>query len=149
MERFIKKFGFLLIPVVLLNIQNRNIENTQSKTGTNNPRESDSVVVLTEMKISFNELMKSVKWRRNPFIPMYHLHEKKEENLTDRKFLLRPVLRNTFWQDGARIAHINEQKFQKGEFFWDMKILYIGETIVVLEKDGLPCLLLAIEKENW
>lgn len=148
MELFIRKIGLVLIPIFILNLQVRNSETKHSKSSQKRMQKADSVVVLKEMKISFDELMNSVKWQRNPFLPMSYLQEKKESNQNGREFLIHPVLKKTFWQETVRVANINEQKFKKGEFFWDMKILYVGETIVVLERDGLPCLLLTIEKEN-
>jgi hypothetical protein len=147
-ELLIRKIGLILIPLFVLNLQNRNSETEQFQTSRKGLYKADSIVVLSEIQISFDELMNSVKWRRNPFLPMSHLQEREKSEENDREFLIKPVLKKTFWQDDARVANINEQKFKKGEFFWDMKILYVGETIVVLEREGLPCLLLTIEKDN-
>ncbi|MBD3289280.1 hypothetical protein GF337_10790 [candidate division KSB1 bacterium] len=145
MNLTIFKIEFVLLILLILFIRNGN---SQTDIVTTPGKAADSVVVLAEMNISFDELYTSFKWSRNPFAPMYHLKDPKNNGGEYQELLLKPFLENLFWAQNSRVALINENNFQKGEYFLDMKILYIGETVVMFEKNGSPCLLIKIERED-
>jgi len=106
----------------------------------------DSVVVLDEFNISINELISLSKWGRNPFLPYYCLSVDNMLVAEVSDNIYQPVLKKIFWHNHQRCAKINDRFFQQGDVYLDMKILYIGEGLVILIKDNSPCLVLEIEK---
>lgn len=108
----------------------------------------ENEVELDAVTISYDELLCSVKWKRCPFTPYYHLKTRDESAFATENFFTRPVIGKTYWEQRNRFAEINGEQFSEGDNYLNMKIMYIGESVVLFEREGIPCLLLTIEKDN-
>lgn len=131
--------------MLLFLIAAKNVEKDQHQIKPEIVRGSphDSVIILNEFNISLQELISLAKWSRNPFLPYYSLIA---EDPTISDLLNDFKLRKIFYEKDQRKALINTQKVKQGDFYLDLKIQYIGESLVILGKDGSPGKLLKIKR---
>jgi hypothetical protein len=95
---------------------------------------SDSVVSLDEFDISIQELVSQTRWKRNPFLPYYDLST---EKLVDDQYVLyteSPQLERTYRENGNYKAVVSNKTLAAGDDYMGMKVTYIGETLVILDK---------------
>ena len=104
----------------------------------------DSVVTLNDFNISVQELISITKWGRNPFLPYYSLSG---DNILISEFindLNCPELMKIYFDRNQRKAIINNKIVKVNDFFLDMRIQYIGQSLVLLHKNESPYMLLKL-----
>ncbi len=106
---------------------------------------ADSVVVLDDLNISFEELVSQAKWGRNIFLPYYDLSAEKSLSGKSFKDIYTYNLQKIFWKDSLRCALINNYVINQGDYLLDMKVQYVGESIVILLKHDASFVILKQE----
>jgi hypothetical protein len=101
---------------------------------TNYTNEKDSVVILDDFDISFNELISLNKWKRNPFLPYYNLSTENVGTYQHSSSIYTPQLEKIYRKNGVYHAVINNQALHEGDTYLDMTVAYIGESIIVLNQ---------------
>lgn len=133
--------------IVLFLVAIANKEKNQNKAAPDIVMASpqDSVVILNEFDVSLQELISINRWGRNPFLPYYSLStdDLLFSDLINSAY--RPELKKIFCKRGSRQALLNNQMVEQGDKYLDMKVQYIGESIVILEKNDSPYMLLKVK----
>jgi len=98
--------------------------------------ENDSDIVLSDLEFHAHEILSEECWGRNPFLPYANLQAVQtgglnpvQAGVNDHVFVLEKIQ----WGHGGRLATINHKKMAYGDALNDYSVIYIGETVVILQ----------------